>query len=238
MLPAGSDTLTCASTQPKRPRRLALATIGVGMACAATSSATDLVLGLPRRPRFAPSFNALLYERRSVRNFADRSLALALLSDLLWAAQGISGPGSRRTAPSAGALYPLELHVVAERVEKLPSSVWRYAPTTHSLQQTIARSVIDLLLRASGNQQALALAPAVLAITAVQARSEAKYGTRAGRYVVFEAGAAAQNFALQAAALGLGSVVIGAFDDDAAALALQLPKAERVLALMPVGTPR
>lgn len=208
------------------------------MACAVTSSASDVVRGLPRRSRIASSFDALLRGRRSVRDFADRPLALALLSELLWAAQGISGAGGRRTAPSAGALYPLELHVVAERVEELPSGVWRYAPITHSLQSTIARSVIDLLLRASGSQQALALAPAVLAITAVQARSEAKYGARADRYVVFEAGAAAQNFALQAAALGLGTVVIGAFDDDAAALALQLPREERVLALMPVGTPR
>lgn len=212
-----------------------MATVGLGVASAMARASADVALPAPRRPGNAASLNAVLEGRRSIRRYADRALTLPMLSDLLWAAQGITGAGGRRTAPSAGALYPIRLHVVAERVDGLPRGAWRYEPGTHGLQPSIARSVAGALVRAGGNQQALALAPLVIAITAVHAVSEARYGDRARRYVAFEAGAVAENIALQAVALGLGTVVIGAFDDDAAARALQLPATERVLALLPVG---
>jgi SagB-type dehydrogenase family enzyme len=156
---------------------------------------------------------------------------------LLWAAQGITAAGGRRTAPSAGALYPLELHVVAARVEGLEPGVYRYVADSHKLRRTIGEASVPALVRAALGQQAVADAAAVFVIAAVEERTAHKYGGRASRYVAFEAGAASQNLALQAAAQGFGTVVIGAFDDGAVARALRLAPGERPIALMPIGRP-
>jgi SagB-type dehydrogenase family enzyme len=155
----------------------------------------------------------------------------------LWAAQGITTGGGGRTAPSAGALYPLELHVVAARVDGLEPGVYRYLPGSHGLRPVIGETRLPALSRAAFGQQAVAGAAAVFVIAAVEERTAQKYGARAGRYVAFEAGAASQNLALQAAAQGLGTVVIGAFDDSAVARALRLGPGERPVALMPIGRP-
>jgi SagB-type dehydrogenase family enzyme len=178
-----------------------------------------------------------LARRRSVRRYGAQPLALAHLSQLLWAAQGITAAGGRRTAPSAGALYPLELHLIATRVEGLATGIYRYLPATHALQLSIAEATVSALQDAAMGQQPVATAAAVVVIAAVEERSAGKYGARAGRYVAFEAGAASQNLALQAVALGLGAVVIGAFDDGAVARALRLPPGEKPVVLMPIGTP-
>jgi SagB-type dehydrogenase family enzyme len=156
---------------------------------------------------------------------------------LLWAAQGISAPDGKRTTPSAGALYPLELHLVASRVDGLAAGVHRYIPATRSLRTSAAAPLAQTQLFAASRQRAVGEAAAIVVIAAVEERTARKYGERAGRYVAFEAGAAAQTLALQAGALGLGSVVIGSFDDDAVAAALRLPPGERPLALMPIGRP-
>jgi SagB-type dehydrogenase family enzyme len=171
-----------------------------------------------------------------VRRFSAQPLALAAAGQLLWAAQGLSVPG-RRTTPSAGALYPLEIHLVAARVEGLAPGAYRYRPEPHALQHSGLQVTPEALQSAALGQDAVGMAPAVVVITAVPARSATKYGARADRYAAFEAGAAAQNLALQAVALGLGGVVIGGFDDDAVAGVLQLPGAERPVVLMPVGAP-
>lgn len=178
-----------------------------------------------------------LARRRSVRRYGPQPLALADVSQLLWAAQGITGTGGQRTAPSAGALYPLELHLVAARVEGLAAGVHRYLPATHALQLAITGATASTLEQAALGQPAVGAAAAVVVITAVEARSAGKYGARATRYVAFEAGAAAQNLALQAAALGLGAVVIGGFDEVAVARAVRLPTAEVPVVLMPIGVP-
>jgi SagB-type dehydrogenase family enzyme len=162
---------------------------------------------------------------------------LATVSQLLWAAQGITAAGGLRTAPSAGALYPLELHVVAARVEGLVPGVYRYVPDSHKLRLEIGGTLVPALSRAAFGQQAIVDAAAVFVIAAVEERTAQKYGARAGRYVTFEAGAASQNLALQAAAQGFGTVVIGAFDDGAVARALRLAPGERPIALMPIGRP-
>lgn len=177
----------------------------------------------------------VLARRRSQRHFDARPVRLAMLGQLLWAAQGRSAPG-RRTAPSAGALYPLELHVIAARVEGLPPGSYLYVVEAHALQARPGAAAAPAALRAAAlGQTAVEEAALVIAITAVEARSASKYGGRATRYAAFEAGAAAQNLALQAVALRLGSVVIGGFDDAAVARALDLPADERPLALLPVG---
>jgi SagB-type dehydrogenase family enzyme len=183
-----------------------------------------------------------LARRRSVRRYTRQPLSLAAVSQLLWAAQGRTGPGGQRTAPSAGALYPLELHLVALRVEGLAPGAYRYRVPLHALQAeptpaTAAPAAAPDLQQAAGGQAAVGAAAAVVVFTAVETRSAGKYGTRAARYAAFEAGAAAQNLALQATALGLGSVVIGGLDEATLARALGLPPGEWPLVLVPVGVP-
>jgi SagB-type dehydrogenase family enzyme len=196
------------------------------------------LVGLPpaRAHQPAPLEQALV-RRRSVRSYAAQPVPLAAVSQLLWAAQGITAAGGRRTAPSAGALYPLELHLVAARIEGLAPGVYRYLPDTHELRRTIGETVMPALSRAALGQRAVTDAAAVFVIAAVEERTALKYAGRAPRYVAFEAGAASQNLALQAAVRGLGTAVIGAFDDDDVGRVLQLPQGERPLALMPVGRP-
>jgi SagB-type dehydrogenase family enzyme len=140
----------------------------------------------------------------------------------------------RRTAPSAGALYPLELYLVAGNVTGLPSGVYRYRPLEHGLASVVTgdrRADVAAACR----QGWVAGAPASVAFTAVHARTAKKYGDRAVRYVPIEVGAAAENLALQAVALGLGSTVVGAYDDDALAATLGSTADEQPLALLPIG---
>jgi SagB-type dehydrogenase family enzyme len=182
---------------------------------------------------------AALQQRRSVRAYADVPLTLAQAGQLLWAAQGQTAPDGRRTAPSAGSLRPLELHLVAGAVQGLAPGVYRYLPSGHALARTAAgdrRAAVAA--SASGAQAWLQQAPALVVVTGVAARSAGRYGARADRYGALEAGAAAQNLLLQAVALGLGATFVGAFDDAALATLLGLPDGERPWAVLPVGRPR
>lgn len=231
------------SRWPEGPgRRTVVAAAGLGITAGLMPrstmalAASSISLTPPTRSE-ALSLQAALAQRRSVRSYSTQALTLAALSELLWAAQGVSGDRGLRTAPSAGALYPLELYVVARHVDGLASGVYRYAPGAHAIERMLDQPGGPELSRAAGGQPAVASAPLVLAITAMPAPTVAKYGARASRYVAFEAGAASQNVALKAAALGLGTVVVGAFDDDGVAQALGLSAGARPLALMPVGRP-
>lgn len=190
------------------------------------------VVSLPTPRTVGPmSLEEALARRRSVRSYAPRPLSWEEVSQLLWAAQGITDPRGFRTAPSAGALYPLELYLA------LPEGWYHYRPEGHLLEQLGEEDIRPLLWEAGLRQGALQEAPAVFVVVAVPARTEAKYGTRALRYVQLEAGHAAQNLLLQATALGLGAVPIGAFDDVAVRRALQLPSDTLPLYLIPVGEP-
>jgi SagB-type dehydrogenase family enzyme len=201
-----------------------------------TAAAAGGVLKAPRQSGDM-AFEQALTRRRSVRRYGPQPLALADVSQLLWAAQGITSAGGRRTAPSAGALYPLELHLVAARVDGLAAGVHRYLAATHALQLAVAEATTSSLAQAALGQSAVGAAAAVVVISAVEARTAVKYGARAARYVAFEAGAAAQNLALQAAARGLGAIVIGGFDEAAVARELRLPAGELPVVLMPIGVP-
>ncbi len=173
-----------------------------------------------------------LARRRSVREFTGDALTLEEIGQLLWAAQGITHPTGKRTAPSAGALYPLEVYVI------LPESVYHYDPQEHSLRLHLQGDLRPGLYEAALAQEAVLRAPAVFAIAAVYARTAQKYGEeRSPRYVHLEAGHAAQNLLLQAAALDLGAVPIGAFYDEEVRAALALPVDHRPLYLIPVGHP-
>jgi SagB-type dehydrogenase family enzyme len=180
---------------------------------------------------------AALQGRRSVREYADRPLPLADLSQLLWAAQGVTGSGGYRTAPSAGGLYPLEILVAAGEVEGLESGMYRYRPGSHSLVPVSDGDKRPALFAAALDQAAVRDAPAVLIIAAVPARTTAKYGERGMRYVDMEAGHASQNVYLEARSLGLATVAIGAFMDGEVAAAAGMEEGEIPRYLMPVGYP-
>jgi SagB-type dehydrogenase family enzyme len=169
--------------------------------------------------------------RRSVRDFTDQPLELAEVSQLLWATQGITSEDGKRTAPSAGATYPLELYLVTD------SGLYHYQPDQHSLRQLAEGDLRGELARAALDQEPVAAAAATFAVAAVYARTGERYGDRAERYVKLEAGHASQNLLLQAMALNLGAVPIGAFRDSEVAEVLQLPPDHEPLYLISVGRP-
>ena len=166
------------------------------------------------------------------------ALTLAEISQLLWSAQGITDPEGRRTAPSAGALYPLEVFLVAGGQDELPAGVYRYRPQGHDLIPVVQGDQRAKLAAAALEQDWLNDAPATIGIAAVYERTARKYKQRAERYVLMEVGHAAQNVHLQAVALDLGTVVVGAFDDAEVKRVLTLAVNEEPLCLMPVGKPR
>ena len=178
-----------------------------------------------------------LAKRRSVRSFSDEQISMPMLSQLLWAGQGINGPGGFRTAPSAGALYPLELHIAAARVSDLPPGIYRYIPAQHALRLIQKGDARMSLAQAALGQSCVREAPAVIVIAAVYSRVTVKYRERGERYVHMEAGHAAQNICLQAAALGAGTVAIGAFDDDPVQLVMEMERDAQPLYILPVGKP-
>ncbi len=188
----------------------------------------------PPRTDGPMSLEAAIAARRSVRAFTPQDLTPEEVSQLLWALQGITGPRDHfRAAPTAGACCPLEVYVCRA------DGVWRYRPQGHRLERHLTEDVRARLAEAAWNQKFIAQAPVVFAISAVFSRTTRRYGERGRiRYVPMDVGHAAQNLLLQAVALGLGSVPVGAFDDAAVARVLALPAEEEPLYLLPVGHPR
>lgn len=187
------------------------------------------------KPRFEGSISVeqALAERRSVRDYKTDSLTLEEISQLLWAAQGITAEWGGRTAPSAGALYPLEIYLVVGKVKGLEPGLYRYEPTKHAVTQKKRGDLRQKVTEASLHQEEILRAPATIIISAVYERTEGKYGDRTLRYVHMEVGSAAENIYLQAQSLGLGTVFIGAFDDEDVQAVLGIE--EEPLAIMPVG---
>lgn len=181
------------------------------------------------------SVEKALFLRRSVRNYAAKPLALAELSQLLWAAQGFSTRKGLRTTPSAGALYPLEIYIAAGNVNGLASGVYKFDCRRHVLTQTGASDIRAELFDAALRQGSIKNAPLVMVICAVYQRVISKYGDRGIRYADMEAGHAAQNVYLQAESLGLGTVAIGAFHDSRISKIVNLADNEHCLYLMPIG---
>ena len=181
------------------------------------------------------SVEAALQARKSRRSFAIGSLPLLEVSQLLWAAQGITRENGMRTAPSAGALYPLEVYLVAGLVDGLAAGVYRYQPQDHSLLAWRQGDQRQALAAAALGQSCIGKGAISLVLTGVTARTARKYGQRAWRYVLIEAGHVGQNIYLQAAALDLGTVTVGAFNDEEIHQLLQLAEGEIPLTIMPVG---
>ena len=170
-------------------------------------------------------------KRRSVRSYASRDISIEDVSQLLWACQGITDKarGDKRAAPSAGALYPLEIYLVKS------DGIFHYIPKNHSLEAVSSKDSRDELAAAAYGQGFVSEAAVDIVICAVYERVTSKYGERGVRYTDMEAGHAAQNVFLQAVSLGLDSVPVGAFSDNEVAKVLQLPKNVKPLYILPVG---
>lgn len=174
----------------------------------------------------------VLQERRSHRDFSPIPLEPSEMGQLLWAAQGITDASGKRTAPSAGALGPLEVFTVTAE------GVGRYLPDDHALEARGSGDRRSALASAAADQEMVAMAPCVLVITGILSRTAWKYGgDRAWRYVNLEAGHAAQNVLLMATAMGLAGSPVGAFDDNTVMDLLGLPADHRPLYLLPLGRP-
>jgi SagB-type dehydrogenase family enzyme len=163
------------------------------------------------------SLEQAITKRRSRRKFVSKALSLEQIGQLCWAAQGREAHSRYRTTPSAGATYPLELFIV------IPDGLFQYLPEKHSLEKLTDQDLRAELASAAWGQKFIADAPLTLVFTAQFSRTTGRYGQRGVRYVYMEAGHAAQNVHLQAEALGLGSVAVGAFDDASVSKVLPLP---------------
>jgi SagB-type dehydrogenase family enzyme len=177
-----------------------------------------------------------LNKRRSIRDYSEKPFTISEISQVLWAAQGITEESyGLRTAPSAGALYPLEIYIAASNVKDLSMGLYKYKPQNHTLKKISEGDKSTTISNAALQQDAIENSAAIVIVTAVYERTAVKYGSRTERYVHIEVGAVGQNIYLQSLSLGLGTVMIGAFKDDALKKVLALPKNENPLAIMPLG---
>ena len=189
------------------------------------------------------SVEKALANRRSQRNFQDKAISADQLSQILWSAYGITLPrsdhpslrGGLRTAPSAGALYPLEIYAVIGDVEEIEPGVYRYVSGEHKIVRIIDKDIRNELSDAALRQRMVREAPASVFFSAVFNRTTDRYGERGRSYVYMELGHSAQNVYLQAEALGLGTCAIGAFTDNVVSQVLKLPANEEPLYIMPIG---
>lgn len=202
-----------------------------------TNAKPDMnLVKLPKaEPNFGHPLEMLLSHRRSVRSFRPQPLSLINVACLLWAAQGITDPRGFRPAPSAGALYPLELYLVAGAVTGLESGIYHYLPHEGSLSLLQRGDYRDDLAEAALGQSWMADAALAILFAADYERTTRKYGRRGIQYVHIEVGHAAQNTLLTAVAMNLGAAVVGAFDDKRVASLVGLPREETPLYLLPVG---
>jgi SagB-type dehydrogenase family enzyme len=218
----------------RRRTFLAAGSIALLGACAddvgpAGRSAAASALSSPVRAR-GPRLETVLAARRSIREFSERSVDAGAVSQLLWAAQGVTAAWGGRTAPSAGGLYPIEVYAATA------DALVRYVTADHATVE-VAPEDRRLRIALATGQEAPAGAPVLIVITGVISRTAAKYGDRAERYVHLEAGHVCQNVLLEATALGLAAVPIGAFSDDDLRAALGVEEGELPLYVVPIGHP-
>lgn len=181
------------------------------------------------------SLESTILKRRSVRNYADEPLTLSIISQLLWAAQGITHPRGFRTAPSAGALYPLEIYIIAGKVTNLAAGIYKYKPRGHELLKIIEGDKRTELYRVALRQRPIKDAPVIMVFCAVYKRTTGKYRKRGIRYILIEIGHSSQNVCLQAVSLDLGTVTLGAFNDKKVSEVIGCKENEHPLYIMPIG---
>ena len=181
-----------------------------------------------------------IIKRRSIRNFTQELVSQSQLSQILWAAQGITDPSFEyRAVPSAGATYPLEIFVAGGKssIEGIDDGLYHYEVNGHLLTLHHKGDIRFELARAALDQEFIYEAPVDIIICALYERTLARYGPRGERYVHIEVGHAGQNIYLQATALGLATVAIAAFHDSQVREVLQLSKRVKPLYIMPLGRP-
>lgn len=182
------------------------------------------------------SIEQTLQKRRSIRSYSDEPLTLREISQLAWSAQGISDERSGfRTAPSAGATFPMEIYLLVTGLADVADGVYRYNNREHTLEKKLNGDLRQSLFEVSLRQPSVTNAPVVMVITGVLERTEQRYGQRALRYVYMEAGHVAQNVYLQGVAMDVGTVVIGAFQDEGLSRVMELENGEHPLYIMPLG---
>ncbi|HQJ10045.1 MAG TPA: SagB/ThcOx family dehydrogenase [Deltaproteobacteria bacterium] len=183
------------------------------------------------------SVEKALAERRTVRSFLSKPLTTEQLSQVLWAGQGITGGGGKRTAPSAGALYPCFLYAAVGKgmVAGIEAGLYQYVPEGHSLSLISPGDIRDEIARSCLSQTWMAHAPVNIVICSDYGRITGKYGERGIRYAMIEAGSISQNIFLEAAALGLSAGIVGAYIDDELIRDMGIPKSHTPLLVMPVG---
>ena len=197
-----------------------------------STTATPETIELPQ-PKSAGGMplHEVLARRRSRREYLDRGLTAEQIGQLCWAGQGITSAHGFRTAPSAGALYPIVLFVADER------GVFEYQPQKQRLVPRVSGDQRRRLERAALGQDCVGSAPVCLIVTYDPGRLSGKYGRRSERYCWLEAGHVAQNILLQATSMDLASAPIGAFHDQSVAKTLQLPSRLHPAYLLPIGYP-
>ncbi len=192
----------------------------------------------PARHKGTVSVEQAIERRRTIRSYTDKPLSPEQLSQMLWAAQGITEKGGfKRSAPSAGALYPMDVYVVTgeHTVEKLEAGVYHYKPDQHALERVADKDLREETARACLSQMWVATAPVSFVVTAEYERIRGKYGERGRRYAMIEAGHIGQNLFLQAQAEKLAAGIVGAFNDEHLNRVLGLPRSHEPLLVMPAG---
>ncbi len=187
------------------------------------------------------SLEEAIKKRRCVRSYKDKALSLEQLSQLLWAADGITGKRSwQRAAPSAGGLHPLDFYAVVGEgsVTGLDDGVWHYNPGKHSITLLTGGDRREALRKASLGQKQVANAEVVIVITIEYKRTTRKYGDRGRSYALMDAGFAAENLFLQVQTLDMAACVVGAFTDDEVSKVLKLPKEHEPALLLTIGYPK
>jgi SagB-type dehydrogenase family enzyme len=215
-----------------------LAILTLVASCGSTGQAepSSTTVPLPNPAPLEATLEQAQSQRRSVRSFSEEPVELPAIARLLTAAQGITGDAPHlRAIPSAGALHPLELVLVAGEVRGLPAGVYHYRAKHGDLELITAGDRRQELQRAALAQAWVGDAPACLVVTAQYERTTGKYGRRGERYVLMEVGHATQNMVLAATSMGLGTVPVGAFEDDEVKRLLGIPW--EPLMIVPVGHP-
>ena len=202
----------------------------------ASSSGAQITLPQPQRQGDI-SVEEALDRRESRRRYGGAALDLSDIGQLLWSAGGLGADavlGATRTAPSAGGIYHIELYLVTGETEGLEAGVYLYDAPSHSLTSISTGDVREELADAALSQGFISQDPISIVMAADYGRSTGRYGERGERYAHMDAACASENVALQAEAMGLGTVVVGAFSDDAVA---DIIKAKGIpLIIMPIGT--
>jgi SagB-type dehydrogenase family enzyme len=192
------------------------------------------------------SLEETILRRRAVRRYSKKPLLLSQLSQILWSAQGITGTRGFRAAPSAGATYPLEIYVVIgeqcivageakQDFQEVQAGIYHYEPNAHSLSLHTSGDLRPYLARAALDEEFITKAPVDIVICALYHRTSYRYGKRGERYVHMEVGHVGENIHLQAVALGLSTVEVGAFNDEAVTKVLGVNQQFKPLYIMPVG---